>query len=206
LEKSPLKLKVDVDGSKQNVFFTRRDMQQLAAGGISDPAGALQVLQLYQAVEHGITEPLVQVVHRYGDIGSPISFHAMSTAMDLASGQSDDHYHRIMTQAKTALLGSQLNSSIHLTGVISGLDLGDEFREAPTSDVPTLVLRGTLDGRIYPESQLEATSGLSRRHVVTIVNAGHNLFMTSPKVGEIMKEFMRGESIKQTEISVGLPW
>jgi len=206
LEKKPLLLTLAEGEKTKQVFFVKRDMQQFTAGAISDPAGALQILQLYHALDHGVTEPLGPLVQQYGNTGAPISFRPMSAAMDLASGQSQKHYQLVMDQAKTALLGSQLNSSIHLSGVIPGLDLGKEFREPPVSDVPTLVLRGTLDGRIYPDSQLEATAGLTQRQVVTVINAGHNLFMTSPEVTEVMRTFMRSEVLKQTEITVDLPW
>lgn len=40
---------------------------------------------------------------------------------------------------------------------------------------------------------------------VTIRNAGHNLFMTTPRVPEIMHAFMRGEPIAEREIEVPAP-
>lgn len=206
LDKTPLTLLMPKGDSTLSVQFSRTDMQGLASAAISDPEYALKVLQLYQAAEQNVTEPLVQILQMFGDVDAPIAYNAMATAMDLASGQSEAHYQRVMKQAETSLLGSQLNSSIHLTGVIPNLDLGDEFRAAPVSDVPTLVLRGTLDGRIYPESQLEATAGLSKRKVVTVVNAGHNLFKTSPEVIAVMSAFMRGEDKLVDEIIAPLPW
>ena len=93
----------------------------------------------------------------------------------------------------------------HLRGVPEGLDLGDAFRENPASDIPTLLLSGTLDGRTYPESQREALSGMSDLTVVTVVNAGHNLFMVSPEVSETIKTFMRGEKVTKTEIGIAPP-
>jgi pimeloyl-ACP methyl ester carboxylesterase len=83
--------------------------------------------------------------------------------------------------------------------------LGDSFRTGPHSDVPTLLLSGTLDGRTYPQSQREATQGLSKLTQVMVVNGGHNLFMSSPKVTEVIKDFLRGDPINTTEIQVELP-
>ncbi len=73
------------------------------------------------------------------------------------------------------------------------------------SDVPTLLLTGTLDGRTYPQAQKEAVTGLSNVTAVTVVHAGHNLFMSSPKVTETIQQFMRGEAVASDEIVLPLP-
>ena len=85
------------------------------------------------------------------------------------------------------------------------LVLDADFRTGPDSAVPALVLSGTLDGRTYPESQKEAVAGLSNVQIVSVKNAGHNLFMTSPQVTETIKTFMRGEALGVDEIIVPLP-
>ena len=89
--------------------------------------------------------------------------------------------------------------------MVDGLDLGDAFREPPVSDVPVLVLSGTLDGRTYPESQREAVAGLQKVHIVTIEDAGHNLFMSSPEVTKVIQSFMRGDTVGVTRIKVDIP-
>jgi len=40
---------------------------------------------------------------------------------------------------------------------------------------------------------------------VTVVNAGHNLFMSSPEVTAAIQQFMRGETITDSEITIDLP-
>lgn len=108
-------------------------------------------------------------------------------------------------QAKTALLGKALNFPMpQLNKAVAGLDLGDDFRALPRSDVPTLLLTGTLDGRTYIQSQQEATAGLSQLTQVMVVNAGHNLFMSSPEVTEVMKDFLKGNKVTTNEIQVEL--
>ena len=64
---------------------------------------------------------------------------------------------------------------------------------------------GTLDGRTYQESQLEAVAGLDNLQTITVVNAGHNLFMTSPEVTAAIERFMRGEPVKSPQITIPLP-
>ena len=92
-----------------------------------------------------------------------------------------------------------------MSDAIRGLDLGDEFRQYPHSDVATLLLTGTLDGRTYIKSQQEATQGLTNLTQVIVKNAGHNLFMVSPKVTEAIQQFMNNETIEMTEIVFQLP-
>ncbi|WP_223787382.1 alpha/beta fold hydrolase [Marinicella meishanensis] len=180
-------------GQTVRYHLQSRDMRQMAAAMIADPARAQQMLQLYFAVQAGITTPLKSIVQQHMDPTEAIGFSAMSTAMDLASGIGTDRFKTVAQQAQSALLGTYLNFSYHFTdlAIKHGLDLGDDFRRLPHSDVPTLVISGTLDGRTYIESQLEATAGLRQRQTIQVVNAGHNLFKSSPLVIKNMLLFMR---------------
>ena len=58
----------------------------------------------------------------------------------------------------------------YLSEVVPEYDLGDKFREKPISEVPVLLLSGTLDGRTYIESQRTAISGLKNAEMVTVKN------------------------------------
>ncbi len=185
-------------------YLQARDMQQMTAAMISDPSRAKQVLQLYFALQAGINAPVKNVVQQFMDPQKPISFSPMSTAMDLASGIDKKRFADIEQQAKTALLGGYLNFSYYFTDMAKkrNLDLGDAFRSKPNSDVPTLLLSGTLDGRTYIESQLEATSGLTQRTTIRVVNAGHNLFKSSPLVIKNMLLFMQDQPITDPVITI----
>jgi pimeloyl-ACP methyl ester carboxylesterase len=207
LEKQPLVLSIEQkDGSQLELLFQRGHMQHLASGMIADPGRAVPILlRLYQTLDQGNTTVLIEMLKRGYINDEPISFDVMSFAMDIASGITPERLKVINNQAKTAVLGKALNFPMpQLNGVVDGLDLGDEFRAFPRSDVPTLLLTGTLDGRTYIQSQKEATQGLSNLTHVMVVNAGHNLFMTSPEVTEVIKDFLRGEKITAREIQVEL--
>ena len=130
----------------------------------------------------------------------------MSLAMDPASGITRARLERVEGEAKVALLGDYLNFPMpQLDRLLPELDLGDAFRAGPNSDVPVLVLSGTLDGRTYLEEQREAVAGLSNARIVLVRNAGHNLFMTSPEVTARIESFMRGEDVSTDDIVVALP-
>jgi len=208
LEKKPLDIKIlQKDGSHLDFLFQRMHMQLLASGMISDPTrGVKPLLALYKNLDQGDTIMLSKILERGYFNDNRISFKVMSFAMDVASGITEDRRILIDQQAKTALLGDALNFPMpQLNRSIKGLDLGDDFRADPTSDVPTLLLTGTLDGRTYIKAQKEATKGLSNLTHVMVKNAGHNLFMLSPEVSETIEKFLKGEKIDKTEITVKLP-
>jgi pimeloyl-ACP methyl ester carboxylesterase len=207
LEKQPLALSIpQKDGSQLELLFQRGHMQGLASAMIADPGRSVpMLLSLYQTLDQGNTDVLIGILKRGYINDKPISFNVMSFAMDIASGITPERLEAVNSQAKTALLGKALNFPMpQLNEDVEGLDLGDDFRAFPRSNVPTLLLTGTLDGRTYIQSQKEATQGLTNLTQVMVVNAGHNLFMTSPKVTEVIKEFLRGEKLTMTEIQVEL--
>lgn len=207
LEAEPLMLSVPTRGGEQVPYLLqKRTLQQFTSALVADPARAAIILNVYAALDAGITEPLVGLMRRAVDpTDDAISLPPMHILMDVASGSSQERRHMLATQAKTALLGLQTNMSAILETVDPSLDLGKTFRTAPVSDVPTLVLHGTLDGRTYPESGQEATAGLTNRETVIVKNAGHNLFMLSPEVTTTIQDFMRGKSVDGRTITVDLP-
>ncbi len=208
LSQSPIELSwQNKEGKTIKYFLQTRDMQQLASAMISDPSRAKQMLQLYQAVDAGITAPIQGIIQKYYDPEKNISFKVMSTAMDLASGIGAERRQEIETQAQTALLAGYLNFSLYFTDLAHemALDLGEDFRTKPKSAVPTLLLSGTLDGRTYIESQAEAVSELSELTTIKVVNAGHNLFKSSPKVIHNMLLFMQDQPLVDHTITIEPP-
>ena len=195
------------DGTKQAFLFQRHHLQGLASGMIADPQRFVgYLLKLYKSLDNGSLEVLDSILKRGFFNDNQIGFEAMSFAMDIASGITNERLNIVNQQAKSSLLGLALNFPMPLLDkAVKGLDLGDEFRKKPQSNVPTLLLSGTLDGRTYIDSQYEATEGLTNLTKVTVENAGHNLFMRSPKVTQVIKAFLSNEPIEHTTITVELP-
>ncbi len=206
LEAEPVMLDVPLrSGGTAPYLFHRRDMQMVASALVSDPGRVAQLLNLYLAVDAGIMEPLAGLLGRFVVPGEPISMHAMSTAMDVASGMTAPRKAWIAEQAETALLKDYLNFSYHYDGVAPELDLGDGFRAKPVSDVPVLLFSGTLDGRTYIESQRESVEGLGNLTTIMVKNAGHNLYMLSSDVQDAIDRFLRNEPPAAPVITVELP-
>ncbi|RKQ95570.1 alpha/beta fold hydrolase [Maricaulis maris] len=207
LEAEPMMLDLpQSDGSSIPFLLQRHHMQQFASGLIADPDSARILPALYSALDAGDPTLAIMLLSYFADPGEGISLRAMPTAMDIASGVSAERLALFEAQAGSGLVGSYLNFPMpQLAGAISGLDLGDDFRRGPSGDTPVLLLTGTLDGRTYPQAQVEAVAGLDNVTQVIVRNAGHNLFMTTPEVGEVMHAFMRGGAVSRSEIVVDLP-
>lgn len=207
LEAEPLMLSVPTrSGEMVPYLLQKRTMQQFTSALVADPARAAIILNVYAALDAGITEPLVGLMRRAVDpTDETVSFPTMHILMDIASGSSPQRRDMLAEQAKTSLLGLQTNMSAILETVDPSLDLGDAFRTPPVSDVPVLVLHGTLDGRTYPLSGQEATARLSNRETVTIKYGGHNSFMLSPDVTATIQAFMRGDNVDGRTITIDLP-
>jgi len=208
LNEKPIQVMLPREGAEPTEFlFQRIHMQGLAAGMIADPhRGVPKMLELYNALDHDVTDMLPSIIERAGLNNPYISFDVMSFGMDIASGVTAQKLQLVNQQSEHALLGRLLNFPMpHLNRVVDGLDLGDEFRQYPTSDVPTLLLTGTLDGRTYIKSQQEATRGLTNLTQVMVKNGGHNVFMLSPKITGVIQDFMRNKVLDTTEIEFQLP-
>lgn len=187
-------------------FVMGADEVQLYTGySINDPANAAGVLRAYRAADEGDFSVIGRFVYAILR-DSPVTMRGMPEAMDFASGMSAERRAAWEREAPVSLLGGFLNFPMpHAEGAFGDLDLGPEFRQGPETSVPTLLLTGTLDGRTYPESHLEATAGFSNLTHVVIENAGHNLFMVSPEVTDAILAFMRGEPVPATRLRIDLP-
>lgn len=207
LEAEPLALQIPAsDGSAAPFLLQKRDLQQFTAALAMDPSRVGLILAVYKGLDEGKSAALINLLQRAIDpADTAVAFRTMGTLMDVASGTGAERRAMLEQQGETALLGLQMNPTLFVETVDPSLDLGPEFRTAPVSNVPTLVLHGTLDGRTFPESGQEATAGLANRQTVTVTNGGHNLFMLSPEVTQTIQAFMRGESVDGREIVVDLP-
>ena len=208
LEKSPINVSIpQKDGASIDMLFQKMHLQIIASSMIADPQrGVKHLLMLYKTLEQGSNSVLIEFLKRGYFNNQPISFKAMPFAMDIASGVTKERLALIKQQTKNSLLGLALNFPMpQLNKAVKGLDLGDSFREKPISDVPTLLLTGTLDGRTYINSQKEATAGLSNLTQIKVINGGHNIFMVSPKITEIIKSFLNDEAITTTSVTIDLP-
>ena len=190
-----------------DVTFGKMAVQLFTSFGlVKNPENIAALPITYYGLAAGRYE---QVAERLYDVAyrQPQTFRVMSTAMDGASGITEERRDLFEAQAKTALIGDALNYPFpHLFGRFRSVpDLGDDFRREVSSDVPALVLTGTLDGRTFPEAHEDILEGLSNGYQVVIENAGHDLFMSSPEVTTVIMDFLLGKEPATTRIRLDPP-
>jgi pimeloyl-ACP methyl ester carboxylesterase len=126
--------------------------------------------------------------------------------MDCASGVSKERRQRILREARGALLGNSID--FPFPDVCEGWgvpDAGEGFRSPVKSKVPTLFISGTLDARTPVSNAEEVRRGFSTSIHLIIDGAVHSdpLFLSSPRIKDVMLEFMRGRPVSTTRIALG---
>ncbi|MBD3221917.1 alpha/beta fold hydrolase [bacterium] len=75
-------------------------------------------------------------------------------------------------------------------------DVGASMRTPPVSDVPVLMISGSLDARTPPANAEALLPGLTAAAHVVVENAGHeSRELMSPELRDLMQAFLRGERV-----------
>jgi len=190
-----------LNGQTANVVVGKLDFQVAITDVLTSPETFAGLPDFVQRVEHGdwTALALVAAPRRIGDAGS-----AMSLAMDCASGISAGRKARIADEANHTLLGDAINAPFpEVCAGMNVADLGDDFRAPLVSDVPALLISGTLDGRTRPHQADELRLTMPNAQHLVIENAGHSdpLFLSTPKILEAMKAFLRGEPLRERYVA-----
>ncbi len=130
---------------------------------------------------------------------------AMSYMMDCASGATDARRERINREAKETLLEDLSNFPFpDVCKQWNAPDLGDSFRVPVQSNVPVLFISGTLDARTPVSNAEEYRKGFANSIHLIIEGAVHSdpLFLSSPKIKDVMLEFMSGEKVTTMKITL----
>ena len=200
LRQRPVTVETEVQGETVAVTLSAPDVQMLVAGMLGGPESSMQIPGLAAALRAGAYEAIAPYVVW---LRSPGGISAMSAAMDAASGASLWRRARIVREARETLLGDAINAPMPALAAGLGLpDLGPAFRAPVTSDVPTLFISGTLDGRTPVANADEVRQGFADHAHLVIDGAGHSdpLFLGSPVILERMRAFFGGEAVPSETI------
>jgi pimeloyl-ACP methyl ester carboxylesterase len=201
LEKEPatVKSKNPMTGAPMDVVIGKFDMQMIISWTLRGP-------ETFAALPWMVSEMLkgnYDVIGDYALYTHLGRFRGMSIAMDVASGISSKRLKKLEQERETMLLGDAINFPyLPQREALSDLDLGEEFRKPFYSEVPVLCISGTMDGRTPVENATETLEYLPNGRHLIIDGAGHSdpLFLSSPRILEVMLEFMNGENIKDETI------
>ncbi len=136
-----------------------------------------------------------------------VSIALMPSATDIASGISVARQLRIQAERTKTLLDSAINFPLpELAAGFSAVDLGMSFRAAVQTQVPTLFISGSLDGRTPINNALEVIEGFENGIQLTIEGGGHNdLLASHPGIYPLVEAFIQGTSVSDTTIAIDAP-
>ena len=187
---------------KTKVIVNKFVLQYIVANNIGTGVTTRFPALFYRASKGDFTNPAqVWLNQSRSEIGS-----AMSFMMDCASGETVARRALIEKQAKVSLLEDLANFPFpDVCQEWKAPDLGDAFRSPLRSDVPVLFISGTLDARTPVSNAEEYLTGFTNATHMIVEGAVHSdpLFLSSPKIKEGMMEFLRGQPVTVTKISIG---
>ncbi|MBC7796074.1 MAG: alpha/beta fold hydrolase [Pyrinomonadaceae bacterium] len=203
LEKEP----VEVEIKNGKIKLGKFDIQQLTIALLGDRSGKEILPALFYDFDKGdydsfYVKYFAQLIaqQRLDSIGS-----AMAFAMDCASFASKPRLARINREGRNSILGDSPDFPLpDVCTAWGNLKLDNSFRRPVKSKVKVLFLSGTFDGRTPRRNAEEVLKGFPNGHHVLIEGAGHGdeLFTSSPKIKDVMLEFMRDVPLSTYKITL----
>jgi pimeloyl-ACP methyl ester carboxylesterase len=141
------------------------------------------------------------VEKRYNQFGTGGS--VMSFVMDAGSGATKDRWDRIRKEAVTALLGDTVNFPFpEISAVFGNPDLGDDYRSAIVTGVPTLFVSGELDNNCPSFQADEVRKTFKQSTHLIVANAGHESMLVIPTIQQSIVDFLNGADVSQRSLSI----
>lgn len=187
----------------QDVTVSEFDLQAVVTFATQDRNTLRQLAALTDGISSGDFRPLAAQMLNLRR--QPV-FSMLAIISNCASGATAARRRRIPQESSAALQGRTPDFPLpEICSQWPNLDHGDAFRSLVRSRVPALLISGTLDSRTPPSNAEEVRQGLPNSTHLVIENAGHDndLFLSSPKILDAMRTFLRGEKSADQRISAG---
>lgn len=204
LKKSPVRAEfTNRRGQPTSVTISNVDLQLLIATNyLRDPEDSAQLPRLYQRLYAGDFSEVAEIVWIFKKYVLP-GFRPMAFAMDQMSGMSSARKRLVDSQRNTTLLGSTINFLLpEWMEEVDFPSLPADFRRLPPNNVDALLFSGLLDGRTYYWSGQAIAQSFKNGHHVLVDNAGHNLYMTSPVISDMVWRFFQGKELRINRITL----
>lgn len=189
-------------GQQVNVTVNKFALQLLTTNSFGSEEGLLPAR--FYAMSKGNFAQAAQGLLRFrGSLANAGS--AMANMMDCYSGVSPARRQQIAREARTSLLGDVMDLPMpYICDAWGNPDLGEGFRQPAKSRLPVLFISGTFDVRTPVSNAEEVRRGLPNSEHLIIEGAVHSdpLFLSSPKIKEVMLQFMKGEKLSTTKITL----
>lgn len=203
LAREPMEVAHPLAPSPAVVRVGAHALQHLASTwmGVSNRFVALPAL--YASIEAGDSQPLAKALSGFAKTWRrPLVFYLK----DGASSASPERLALIEQQKGGCLLANAVNFPFsEVAEVVGARDLGSEFRQPVQSEIPTLILTGTLDGNTPTEQALEGMRSLSNSSHILVRNAAHNDLLLSSEAVDAIARFVSGEPPALAEAQIPVP-
>ncbi|MFL6468280.1 MAG: alpha/beta fold hydrolase [Pyrinomonadaceae bacterium] len=203
VENEPVAVEVaDGSGKSTKVVITKFALQLMTAFAFGGDEGRLPAL--YYGMSKGdFNFPARRWLSLAN--GAQAMPSGMAQMMDCYSGVAKARLARVKAEAKTTFLADAIDFPFpDVCDVWGNPDLGDAFRKNIKTKVLALFISGNFDVRTPPSNAEEVRSGFKSSYHLIIDGAVHSdpLFLSSPKILQVMLQFMRGEKPETLNISL----
>lgn len=175
----------------------------LLADILADSGELAALPAIIYALEQEQYAALVQAILTTPAVALP---SAMTFMMDCASGATPARLAQVRQEASTTLMGTVLDFPLpDICDAWPATTLDDDFRAPVQSEVPTLVVSGTLDGRTPVSNGFDILQGLPNGVHVILENGGHNDlndFNDIPGYVDIIRAFLQGDVLPANRLTL----
>jgi pimeloyl-ACP methyl ester carboxylesterase len=207
LGRQPVTVEVEVPLALRRARVTvgREDLAWMIDQQLNSRTGIAALPGLVASMQRGDFTALAAFAERArrGWLGT-----AMPYAMQCASGASAPRLARIREEEAHTTLGAELDFPFPGICAAWGVpDLGAAFRAPVRSDVPVLLISGTLDARTPPENAREVRRDLTHAAELVVEGGGHgdDLLLASPEIARRVERFLRGEPVADSVVALPPP-
>lgn len=205
LERQPEQVEVldKLAQRKAAVTVGRFDLQMMTSQALTSSDGIRRLPGQYLQMSRGDFSQLADFVYRRrkGWLGQ-----AMPYLVDCSQGMPPERWAKILEEERATLLGRV--ADFPYPEICEGWGLpapGPETWAPVSSEVPVLLISGTLDGRTPPGNAVEVARGLPHAVQLVIEDAGHgdDLLIASPAIREAIVAFLRDGRPATGKIALG---
>ncbi len=201
LDREPAELTIETRDGPRNIRLGGDGMRYLLRRDLGDTNDHPVWPGTFRSILDGDDEPLAGLAaRRFNELaGVPL----MAILMDCASGASPQRMARIEAEEASSVLGAMTNLWYpEVCTLVPEARLDDDFRTPFVSDVPTLLLSGTLDANTPPHQAWEVTWGWPRATHIVVREAGHEALMPNPSAQAVIIDFLRGRNVASRSLDV----
>lgn len=203
---APVRTEDPLTGEVVELLVSPFDLRLAVVGHLEAAARLDQLAAAAVDLEAGRFEPLADEIRRqrHSWLG-----HAAPYVITCSAGSSGARLQSIARQAPDSLVGDLFDFAYPAICEALGIEpLGDHVLQPVVSDVPVLLVSGSLDSRTPVDNARQVGAHLARSGELVIEGAGHgdDLWISSPEIGRRLVAFFAGEGPRDDRIVALRPW